>query len=81
MSKTFPQESSETFFNLKSLHYAEQKDFTSVFQQSALKGTSKKNMSLFGFSKQKLFNTLPPLLNKLMGFIKKLLEKQFKESP
>jgi len=25
MSKTFPQESSKAFFNLKSLHYAEQK--------------------------------------------------------
>jgi len=31
MSKTFPQESSEAFFNLKSLHFAEQKNFTSVF--------------------------------------------------
>ena len=25
MSETFPQQSSEAFFNLKSLHYAEQK--------------------------------------------------------
>jgi len=25
MGKTFPQESPEAFFNLKSLHYAEQK--------------------------------------------------------
>jgi len=31
MSKTFPQESSEAFFNLKNVHYAEQKTFTSVF--------------------------------------------------
>jgi len=30
MNKTFPQESSEAFLNLKSLHYAEQKSFTSV---------------------------------------------------
>ena len=37
-------------------------------------------MVLFGFSKQKIFGTLPPLLNKPMGFITKLLEKQFKES-
>jgi len=42
MSKTFPQKSSEVFLNLKSLHYAEQKNFTSVFQQSALKSTSTK---------------------------------------
>jgi len=38
-------------------------------------------MVLFGFSKNKLFATLPPLLNKPMGFITKLLEKQFKDSP
>jgi len=30
MSKTCPQESSEAFLN-KSLHYAEQKNFASVF--------------------------------------------------
>ena len=42
MSKTFPQESSEAFLNVKSLHYAEQKQLTSVFYQSALKSTSKK---------------------------------------
>jgi len=38
-------------------------------------------MVSFGFSKEKLFGTLPPLFNKLMGFITKLLEKQFKDSP
>jgi len=38
-------------------------------------------MLLFGNSKKKLFGTLPPLLNKPMGFITKLLEKQFKDSP
>jgi len=38
-------------------------------------------MVLFGYSKNKLFGTLPPLLNKPMGFITKLLEKQFKDSP
>jgi len=37
-------------------------------------------MVLFGFSKKKLFGTLPPLLNKPKGFITKLLEKQFKNS-
>jgi len=30
MSKTFPQETSEALLNLKSLHYQEQKNFTSV---------------------------------------------------
>jgi len=35
----------------------------------------------FGFSKKKLFGTLPPLLNMPMGFITKLLEKQLKDSP
>jgi len=34
-------------------------------------------MDLFGFSKKKLFGTLPPLFNKPMDFITKLLEKQF----
>jgi len=38
-------------------------------------------MVSFGFSKKKLFGTLPPLLNKPMGFITKRLEKQFKDSP
>jgi len=38
-------------------------------------------MVLFGFSKKKLFATFPPLLNKPMGFITNLLEKQFKDGP
>jgi len=38
-------------------------------------------MVIFGFSKKKLFGTPPPLLNKLIGFITKHLEKQFKDSP
>jgi len=38
-------------------------------------------MVSFGFSINKLFGTLPPLFNKPMGFITKLLEKQFKDSP
>jgi len=38
-------------------------------------------MVSFGFSIKKLFGTLPPLLNELMGFITNLLEKQFKDSP
>jgi len=35
-------------------------------------------MVLFGFSKKKLFGTLPLLLNKPMGFITKLLEESLK---
>jgi len=38
-------------------------------------------MVLFGFSKQKLFGTLPPLLNKPMGFITKLPEKTVQDNP
>jgi len=38
-------------------------------------------MLSFGFSKKKLSGTLPPLLNKPMDFITKLLEKKFKDSP
>jgi len=38
-------------------------------------------MVLFDFSKKKLFGILPPLLNKPLGVITKLLEKQFKDSP
>jgi len=69
------------FWTSKSLHYAEQKKFTSVFRQSALKSTSNKDIVLFGFSNKKLFGTLPPLLNKPTGFITKHLVKQFKDSP
>jgi len=46
-----------------------------------LKSTSKEDVVSFGFSKKKLFGTLPPVLNKPMGFITKLSEKQFKDSP
>jgi len=35
-------------------------------------------MVLFGFTKKKLFGTLPSLLNKAMGFITKLLENSSK---
>jgi len=38
-------------------------------------------MVLFRFSQKKLFGTLPPLLNKRLGFITNLLEEQFKDSP
>jgi len=37
-------------------------------------------MVSFGFLNKKLFGTLPPLLNKPMGFITKLLEKQLKDA-
>jgi len=61
MSKTFPQENSEAFLELKSLHYAEQKQTSPVcFNRVLWKALRKKYMVLFGFSKQKLFGTLPP---------------------
>jgi len=56
------------------------KNFTSVFRV-LWKVLRKKDIVIFGFSKKKLFGTLPPLLNKPLGFITKLLEKQFKNSP
>jgi len=40
-----------------------------------LKILRKEDMVSFGFSKKELFGTLPPLLNKPMGFITKVLEK------
>jgi len=82
MSKTFPQESSEAFFNLKSLHYAEQKKLHQRFLTECFeKHFEEKDMVLFGFSKKKHFGILVPPLNKPMRFITKLLEEQFKDSP
>jgi len=68
MSKIFPQESSEAFLNLKSQHYADQKKI----HQRVLPECFEKHFEN---------GTLPPLLNKTMGFITKLLKKQFKDSP
>jgi len=43
MSKTFPQESSETFLNLKSLHYAQQKKTSpACFNRALWKALRKK---------------------------------------
>jgi len=67
--------------NSKSLHYAEQKKLHQRVLAECFEKQYEKNIVLFGFSKKKLFGTLPPLLNKPMGFITKLLEKQFKDSP
>jgi len=76
MSKTFPQESSEAFLNLKSLHWAEQKKNSPAFFNRVLwKALRKKDIVSFGFSKKEPFGTLPPLLNKPMGFMTKPLEK------
>jgi len=82
MSKTFPQESSETFLKLKkSALRRTKKTSPACFNRVLWKALQKKDMVSFGFSKKKLFGTLPPLLNKHMGFITKLMEKQFKDSP
>jgi len=82
MSKTFLQESSEAFCELKKSALR----WTKKLHQRVLTGVLwkalwKKDMVLFGFSKQKVFGALPPLLNKHIGFITKFLEKQFKDSP
>ena len=68
-------------YNLKSLHYAEQKTLSACFNRVLWIALRKKDIVLFDFSKKKLFGTLPPLLIKPMDFITKLLEKQFKDSP
>jgi len=82
MSKTFPQESSETFLNLKKSAFRRTKKLHQrVLTECFEKHFKKKDMVSFGFSKKKLFGTLPPLLNKPMGFITKLMEKRFKDSP
>jgi len=82
MIKTFPQESSEAFLNLKkSASRRTKKTSPACFNRVLWKALRKKDMVLFGFTKKKLFGTLPPLLNKAMGFITKLLVKQFKDSP
>jgi len=82
MSKIFLQESSEAFLKLKSLRCAEQKKLHQrVSTECIEKHFEEKDMVLFGFSKKKLLGTLLHLLNKPMGFITKLLEKQFKDSP
>ena len=81
MSKTFPQESSEAFLNLKKSHYPEQKKLHQHVLTERFEKHFEKNIVFFGFSKKTLFGTLPPLLNKPIDFITKLLEKQFKDSP
>jgi len=56
MSKNFPQESSEAFLNLKkSALPRTKKNFTSVFQQSALKSTSKKRHGFIWLLKKETF--------------------------
>jgi len=83
MRKTFPQESSEAFFNLKTsaLPRTKKKIHQRVLTECFEKHFEKPDMVSFGFSKKKVFGTLPPLLNKPMGFITTVLEKQFKDSP
>ena len=77
MSKTFPQESSEAFLKLKksALPRTKKNNSPECFKKHFEKKT------WFHLASQKRnFGTVPPLLNKSMGFIKKLLEKQFKDS-
>jgi len=79
MDKAFPQESSDAFFKLKkSALRRTKKTSPSCFSRVLLKALRKKDMVLFGFSKKKLFGTLPRLLNKPLGFITKLLENSSK---
>jgi len=60
ISKTFPQESSEAFFNLKKVCITQnKKNFTSVFYQSALKSTSKKRHGFIWLLKKETFSYSP----------------------
>jgi len=54
MSKTFPQESSEAFLNVKSLHYAEQKKINQrVLTKCFEKHFEKKTWFHLAFQKEK----------------------------
>jgi len=82
MSKTFPQECSEAFLNLKKSALRRTKKIsTACFNRVLRKALRQKTWFFLAFQKRNFFGTLPPLLNKPMGFITKLLEKQFKDSP
>jgi len=60
MSKTFPQESSEAFLNLKSLHYAEQKKYHQRVYRVLWKALRKKDM-VYLASKKRNFLALSHL--------------------
>jgi len=81
MSKTFPRESSEAFFNLKKSALRRTKKLHQLVLTECFEKHLEKKTWLFGFSKKKLFGTLPPLLNQPMGFTTKLFEKQSKDIP
>jgi len=56
MSKSFPQESSQAFLSLKkSALRRTKKNFTNVFSQSSLKGTSKKRHCVIWLLKKETF--------------------------
>jgi len=69
-------------FKLKKVCITQKKKTSpTCFNTVFWKALRKKDVLPFDFSKKKLFGTLPPLLNKPIGFSTKLLEKQFKDSP
>ena len=74
----FTREFRGVFWTSKSLHYAEQKKLHQRVLTECFEKHLEKDIVLFGFSKKKLFGTLPPLLNKPMGFIAKHLENSSK---
>jgi len=81
MSKTFPQESSEEFLNLKSLHYAEQKKLHQRVLTEYFEKHFEKKTWFYLASQNRHFLALSHFLNKPMSYITNLLEKQFKDSP
>jgi len=76
VSKTFPREF-RGIFELKKVCITQNKKKTSLAccNRVLWKALRKEDVVSFGFSKKKLFGTRPPLLNKPMDFITKLLEK------
>ena len=81
MSKTFPQESSEAFLNLKKPALCRTKKLHQRVLIECFEKHFEKRHGFIWLHKKEIFGTLSPLLKKAMGFITKLLEKQFKDSP
>ena len=81
MNKGFPQESSEAFLNLKKSELPRTKKLHHRVLTECFENHFEKRHGFIWLLKKKLFGTLQPLLNKPIGFITKLLEKQFKDIP
>jgi len=81
MSKSFPEESSEAFLNLKKSALRRTKKLHQHVLTECFEKHFERRTYFYLASQQRKFLALSPLLNKPMGLITKLLEKQFKDSP